>query len=241
MKPIYEPSGRAKEYGELACNIYTECNHGCTYCFARKMAKRFGKPWTGDVQPRTGIVEATERQIDREQITGKLIHLCFTCDPYPAEIDTTATREVIKAIKAAGNNVQILTKGGIRAMRDFDLLGVGDWFGVSISGFPSTLDVEEPNAASYDDRLEVLEAATCTDARTWISCEPVLDCDEIYWLIENVAYADMFKIGKLNYEKSAVDWPAFGFKCVKLCNDYMRTYYIKDDLWKLMEVQREEM
>ena len=34
-KPIYEPSGRAREYGELAVNIYTGCNHGCSYCYAR--------------------------------------------------------------------------------------------------------------------------------------------------------------------------------------------------------------
>ena len=26
-KPIYKPSGRASEYGELAVNIYTGCNH----------------------------------------------------------------------------------------------------------------------------------------------------------------------------------------------------------------------
>ena len=32
--PIYKPSGAALEYGDLALNIYTGCNHGCYYCFA---------------------------------------------------------------------------------------------------------------------------------------------------------------------------------------------------------------
>ena len=30
--PIYAPEGAAGEYCELAMNIYTGCNHGCTYC-----------------------------------------------------------------------------------------------------------------------------------------------------------------------------------------------------------------
>ena len=34
MKPIYKPKGAAKEYGDLALNIYTGCPHRCFYCFA---------------------------------------------------------------------------------------------------------------------------------------------------------------------------------------------------------------
>lgn len=40
MKPIYEPSGAAKEYGDLAINIYTGCPHGCFYCFAPSVLRR---------------------------------------------------------------------------------------------------------------------------------------------------------------------------------------------------------
>ena len=34
MNAIYEPKGAAREYAELACNLYTGCNHGCLYCYA---------------------------------------------------------------------------------------------------------------------------------------------------------------------------------------------------------------
>lgn len=34
MKPLYAPSGKAKEYGDYAVNIYTGCPHRCFYCFA---------------------------------------------------------------------------------------------------------------------------------------------------------------------------------------------------------------
>ena len=41
FRPIYAPRTRAREYCDLAVNIYTGCSHGCTYCYARAMAKRF--------------------------------------------------------------------------------------------------------------------------------------------------------------------------------------------------------
>ena len=94
MKPIYKPKGRAGEYGDYAINIYTGCTHGCTYCYARDMAKRFGTVdgWK-NVKPREGIVEAVKEQLAGMKGAGKLIHLCFTCDPYPADVDTTPTRQ----------------------------------------------------------------------------------------------------------------------------------------------------
>ena len=31
MSIIYEPRGKAREYSELAVNLYTGCSHGCRY------------------------------------------------------------------------------------------------------------------------------------------------------------------------------------------------------------------
>ena len=151
MRPIYKPKGRAGEYGDYAINIYTGCTHGCTYCYARDMAKRFGTVdgWE-NVKPREGIVEAVKEQLTGMKGQGKLIHLCFTCDPYPADVDTTPTRQIIRAIKESGNHVQILTKSGARAIRDFDLLDENDWFGVTITGADKSM---EPNADRAEDNF----------------------------------------------------------------------------------------
>lgn len=105
MKPIYEPKGKAKEYGDLAINIYTGCPHNCFYCFAPNVLHKDRKTFHSEVKPRENIVEAVKKQLKDENISGKLIHLCFTCDPYPTGYDTTPTREIIKAIKDSGNNV----------------------------------------------------------------------------------------------------------------------------------------
>lgn len=239
MKPIYQPKGRAREYGDYAINIYTGCNHGCSYCYARKMKERYtpkGCICTFDMPTvRPGIVEAVQRQLEREKITEKLIHICFTCDPYPADIDTAPTREIIQAIKNSGNHVQILTKGGKRAVRDFDLLDDKDRFGVTITGPAQWVSQNEPKAALCGERLHTLEIAHEQGVYTWVSLEPVFFPDMVYKVIQRGSFIDLFKIGKLNYVPSEIKWAEFGEKAERLCREYKRNYYIKEDLRAEME------
>ena len=35
-KAIYNPKGKAAEYSKWACNFYTGCSNGCTYCYLKK-------------------------------------------------------------------------------------------------------------------------------------------------------------------------------------------------------------
>ena len=231
MKPIYEPKGRAKEYGDLCVNIYTGCPHRCHYCFAPSVLRREKEAFHANVAPRAGIVEAVKRQIDKEQIAGKLIHLCFTCDPYPSGCDTSATREVIAAIKAAGNHVQILTKGD--GTRDLDILDGNDWYGVTITG---AAQAQECGAISTNARLFTLAVAKSRGVKTWVSFEPVIN--EEYVLSCMAAHAEIFdkvKIGKLNYHPSNIAWGEFGRKAEALCKAGGPEYYIKEDLRKEME------
>lgn len=243
FRPIYEPRTRAREYCDFAVNIYTGCNHGCIYCYAPRVLRKTREDFE-QVKPRTEIIESVKAQLAREDFTGKKIMLCFTCDPYPAEIDTTPTREAIKAIKAAGANVQILTKGGSRAIRDFDLLDENDSFGVTYSGYEfgtlSCLCEREPSAAPPSERLRSLRQAHLRGIKTWISCEPVFIPQSIYVLIGDSDYIDLFKIGKLNYMPSSINWAEFGCECERLCKEYGRNYYIKEDLRKEMEAQHEQ-
>lgn len=230
MQTIYEPKGRAREYGDFAVNIYDSCNHGCIYCWAKKMAKRFGRQWTGNVNPRKGIVDALKSGLAHMNIKDREINLCFTCDPYPADIDTTVTREVIKAIKNSGNHVRILTKGGFRAVEDFDLLDNNDYFGVSITGDDFWIEENEPKAAPLTERSQSLLYAHDAGIKTWVSFEPVFFPEYVYEFIQRCDYIDTYKIGKLNYAPSSIDWSVFGQKCEQLCKEHGRDYYIKKDL-----------
>lgn len=238
MRPIYTPNGAAKEYGDYAINIYTGCPHRCYYCFAPSILRRDRENFHLHVEPRQGIVEAVKRQLEKEQLTGKLIHLCFTCDPYPIGHDSMVTREIIKLIKNSGNHVQILTKNGIGAQRDFDLLDSEDWFGVTYAGYktsPVVPPMEEPNAGWSIDRFRALVHAKNKGIHTWVSCEPVFDAEAIYRLIETGEYIDLFKVGKLNYYPSSINWYDFGNEAERLCKLYGRNYYIKNSLRKEMD------
>lgn len=235
FRPIYPPRTRSRECCDLAVNIYDSCPHGCEYCYARAIAKRFGKPWGNVVSPRPGIVEAVRRQLTGMHGQGQKIMLCFTCDPYPMGCDSTATREVIRTIKESGNHVQILTKGGMDAMRDFDLLDANDSFGVTWSGG----EVCEPNAAIHATRFVNLKAAKERGIGTWISCEPVIVPSGVFGAIKYFDFVDMFRIGKLNHKKSSIDWAKFGNKAEALCNRLGRNYYIKEDLRAAMNKGRE--
>ena len=228
MKPIYVPKGKAKEYGDYAINIYTGCPHRCYYCFAPNVLHRNREQFHANVAPREGIVEAVKRQLEKEQITGKTIHLCFTCDPYPTGYDSTPTREVIKAIKAAGNHVQILTKGN--GSRDFDLLDENDWYGVTFDG-----GFREGGFIPML-HMPILKRAHDKGIKTWISFEPVLNDGAVLDAIERYAdIVDKVKIGKLNYWPSDINWKQFGRQAEELCKELGLDYYIKDSLRKEME------
>lgn len=223
MKPIYEPTGKAKEYGDYALNIYTGCPHRCYYCFAPNVLHKQKEQFWSVVNPRPNIVEETRKQLQREKITGKTIHICFTCDPYPTGYDTTTTREIIKAIKESGNHVQILTKGN--GMRDFDLLDEMDWYGITLDG----------SGCGEENRLWQIVKAKIQGIKTWISFEPVLDDLTVLTMLENVCkygWADKVKIGKLNYHPSIIDWNRFGTEAERICKKYGMDYYIKESLRK---------
>ena len=220
MKPIYEPKGKAKEYGDLAINIYTGCPHRCFYCYAPSVLKKDRETFFSVIEPRKDIVNEVKKQIEREGITGKLIHLCFTCDPYPKGYDSSPTREIIKIIKNSGNHVQILTKNLID--RDFDLFDEHDNIGITVTGDIQKKDEEFQN-------ISMLYKSTGR-FKTWFSCEPVLNADRIKSYILNLRQIDLFKIGKLNYHKSNIEWGKFGKEIEALCLKHKRNYYIKDDL-----------
>lgn len=53
-------------------------------------------------------------------------------------------------------------------------------------------------------------------------------------LIKNAEYVDLWKVGKLNYHHSDIDWEEFGRRAEAALKYHGRNYYIKESL-------REEM
>lgn len=247
--PIYRPKGKAAEYADYALNIYIGCTNGCTYCYAPKVLRKSREEFT-KVVPREGLIEALHKQLKSGAYKGKTIHLCFTCDPYPHEIDTRPTRRVIKELKAAGCHVQILTKNPSASSRDWDLLDGDDWIGTTITGADPWNELQvrqmsemnhtwcaiEPHAERDMERFFALKTAKTKGFHTWVSCEPIFNPNRIYYVIQEGCFIDLFKFGKLNYQENpGIDYAGLRGNIERLCQAYNRNYLIKESLRGEME------
>ena len=178
---IFQPTGPQMEYAEsrpgandgLILNIYRGCNIGCTYCKAEEKEYR--------VKNNARFLELLEKQCKGMKGDPRPILVCFNCDPYPKRgpyIDMT--RETLLVLEKYEMNVRLMTRNGMRACKDFDILKRNDWeFGQS---FPSmngkSLRKWEPNAATKDERMAAFIKAYQLKIRHWISVSPMWSMQE---------------------------------------------------------------
>lgn len=240
MQAIYEPKGRAREYHELACNLYRGCGHGCVYCYAPAAIKMDRREFYDNPIPRIGILDALEKDATRMEFLGDKRHvmLCFSCDPYqPVDVEARVTRQAITILKRHQCNVSILTKGGERATRDFDLLTPEDKFGCTLTFLEERDSLKwEPKAALPQSRLESLKQAHDRGIQTWASLEPVIDPSQTLAIIEQAhSHVDEFKVGTLNYMPNEISWATFALAAKQKLEYYGSRYYLKEDLRKWLE------
>lgn len=237
IKPIYQPRGRAGEYSPLALNLYKGCGHNCVYCYAPSILNTEPDEFHQNPQPRAHIIEDLERGARNLQQSGliKPVLLCFTCDPYqPIDVELRLTRQAITVLHRYNIPVQILTKGGNRATRDFDLLTPQDYFAATLTFISEELSLEyEPLAAPPSERIAALSYAKRLGVQTWVSLEPVINPEASLDLIAITHdFVDLFKVGKLNYHPLAgkIDWHKFAADAVATLKKYGCRYYLKKDL-----------
>lgn len=240
MTIIYEPRGKAQEYSPLACNLYSGCEHGCVYCYAPNVLHK-DKDEFQKAKPRNNILQLLEKDCQKWDSPKDIVLLCFTCDPYqPLESEHRITQKAIYMLNMYGFPVQILTKGGLRATRDFELLAKNpkNAFSVTLThDDPGISEIWEPQAAPPGARIDSLKQAHDMGIKTWVSFEPVIDPQAVYRLIEKThSFVDLYKIGKMNYHPIAktIDWRSFGFEVRGLLNNLRKSFYIKKDLAKYL-------
>lgn len=241
---IYETKGKAREYCELAANLYRGCSHGCIYCYAPSATYRQREDFYNNVTPRSNILKQLDKDAAELQRSGETrsVLLSFTSDPYQKlDVKEKLTRNAIKILHSHNLKVSILTKGGRRSERDFDLLSSRpelSSYGTTLVFSDETLRQEiEPNAAPTKERIQSLEIAHEFKIPTWASFEPVWTAEQSLELMkEAMDYIDIFKIGKLNYNPQSknVDWKQFAHDAIKLMKDNNKNYYIKKDLRKFL-------
>lgn len=233
MRVIYETKGRAREYCELAMNLYTGCAHACTYCYAPKATYKAKEDFINP-RPRLGVIDALRQEAPR--YAGREVLMSFSTDPYqPINEEYFYSRQALFIMAHHGIRPVILTKGGLRSIEDFDILAkCNGKYGATLTYLdPDASLIDEPGAASPQERIEALCRAKRQGIETWVSLEPVMDPDEVLEIIRwTHEFVDEYRVGKLNYDARArgIDWSKFAKCVVETLEHYGKRYYIKKDL-----------
>lgn len=239
---IYEPQGRAAEYSPLAANIYRGCSHNCVYCYAPAATRRSKLQFHGEPQVRKNVMKQFEKDCVELAGDSRPVLLSFTTDCYQ-QLDETEclTRRAIQHLHANNLNVMILTKGGKRSERDFDLLAANPTmsnYGATLTFVDDSLALEyESGAAPTSERIASLKKAHDMGIPTWVSLEPVWTAEDTFELIRQThEFVDLFKVGKLNYhaQQKSTDWKQFATDVKALLEELGADYYLKDDIRKLL-------
>ena len=236
MPVIYEPKGKAREYSELAINLYTGCSHKCKYCYCPAIMRKSLDDWAANPKARTNILKQFEndcKKLTTEEKKKELL-FCFMSDPYQDDESAFITGQALLICeKYELKNVQVLTKAGFRAIQHFPILKRNGWkFGSTIIFRTEKLRQEwEPGAPSIESRYEAVKEAKKQGIKNWVSIEPVVDASEALKVMQDLKpYVDLWKVGKLNHNKvveSQIDWKRF-YEDAKVQLNGSNVYWKKD-------------
>lgn len=198
---VIRPSGTGFGY---CINCYNGCEHGCQYCYSRKIAHKDEATWI-NAQPRLQIVDLLKKDVKNLKSSNIVIRdmfLCSICDAYqPIELQYGITRRVIEILIGEGLPFTVLTKN-TNVLRDLDLFKGYEKCRVGLTVI--TLDDNfrkklEPNASPIADRCDALETLKANGVSTYCSVEPIMPCKEsdpieIVKRLRNCV--DLFEFGK---------------------------------------------
>lgn len=192
-----------KEWATSNINICDGCSNDCRYCYAKKMAIRFGRK-TNDSWK---IMEIREKAVKKKyrKRTGRI--MAFSAHDITPE-NYEACRDTLRKLVIAGNEVLITTKPNRFCIEQLckDLEVASDFakrrilFRFTIgSKNNEVLKYWEPGAPSFEDRLNALIFATNAGYSTSISIEPYLDRDVLDLVAILYPYVtDTIWIGKMS-------------------------------------------
>ena len=183
--------------------------------------------------PIPNALELLEESAKKLEGDPREILFSFSSDPYFSEEAAVMTRKALEICAKYRLTAQVLTKGGMKAARDFEFFRDNKYmFGSTIIFKDEKLREEwEPNAPSIADRMEAVKVAHEMGIFTWVSVEPVVNAESALELIETLkGNVDLWKIGKLNHFpeiEATIDWKDYLRKVMVLLKGE-RVAYKKD-------------
>jgi DNA repair photolyase len=172
-----EITSGTKEWADYNINCIKGCSNNCRYCYAKIIAKRFGR-----------CTEETWKEIEiNRDALNKTFNKYNGRVMFPSSHDIIDTPEakkacfsVIKKLLEAGNELLITTKPRLSITRDiiekFHSFQFLIQFRFTITSIDNQLlSFWEPNAPSFEERLKSLKYAYENGFKTSVSIEPFLD------------------------------------------------------------------
>lgn len=191
-----------KEWADKNINCIKGCANDCRYCYAKMMAKRFGR-----------CSEHTWKNMEiRNHIVNKNFYKYDGRIMFPSSHDIVDIPEikdacftVLEKLLRVNNEVLVTTKPRLTVTKDiidqFKQFQPQIQFRFTITSTDDEiLSFWEPNAPSYEERLESLILAYKEKFKTSVSVEPFLD-EEPQQLIREVSpfVTESIWIGPMNY------------------------------------------
>lgn len=239
------------DWADATWNPITGCLHGCEYCYAQRVAKRFGDPTTGRLHELEtqaydsegckhvypfGFAPTFHRyrlEIPTRWQRPRNIFVCSMADLFGEWVPDEWIREVFVACKKAPQHrYMFLTKAPERLKKLLDngvIFPENCWFGTSIT---RSADAE----TGTKDRIDYLMDTWPVKGVKWFaSIEPILE-NLSDGAIENMAALDWVIIGaetgnrkdRVIPEKEWID------RIVKRCRYYQVPVFMKESLRELM-------
>jgi len=226
-----------KEWAEVNKNFLKGCEHGCKYCYAYNMAKRFKRVKDSEDWKKPELLN-TKFKEKPVKCKGRIM-FPTTHDILPEFIEQTVV--YLRRWLEVGNDILIVSKPHFdcikRLCNELEEFKDQIVFRFTIgSKHDFILKFWEPNAPTCDERISALVYAFNSGYKTSVSCEPYLDSD-IVSLVEGVLpfVTDTVWIGKMNRINSRVDttgWPKRDLDLLQDVKDAQTDEFIKEFLYE---------
>lgn len=208
--------------GFWCINHIQGCSHGCRYpCYAWMMAHSRKRVGTYSDWCRPYLVanarELLGKELERMRKKPDNIHLCLTTDPfmYRHPEVTALSLSLIELINSYGITCSVLTKGIMSVdLADSIRFPAANKYGISLVSLSEEFRKEwEPGAAPYNDRIGALRELSDLGCRTLVHIEPyptpnIIEQD-LYELLDTVAFADEIWFGGWNYNNLVKQYPGY--------------------------------
>jgi DNA repair photolyase len=185
------------EWAKYSANSISGCQNNCHYCFGKTAAIKRGiktkDSWTEEIPLKVKTWTLKDGKVmfpTQHDINENNLEVCL---------------KTIKNILQPGNKILIVSKPNLKCIKRLcnEFVDYKDniLFRFTIgSASNDTLLLWEPNAPSFDERLDALKLAFNENYYTSVSSEPMLD-GNISHVIEQVEpyITDAIWLGKMNY------------------------------------------